>query len=145
MEIEYIEQTSSIGSYQSQLVPERHSTALISTHDSISHGHIITFTDHRCIIEDTAGQYALRLPRTPASREWRTPLYTLQLLSDLRLEHPLPSIHHTLNTHNPPPAAHVSAFSHAAPSVESCVYTRKWATRLRISWFKQRPPGAIPK
>ncbi len=92
MEVEHIEQTSTIGSYQTQLVPDRHSTALIPTHDIISHGHIITFTDHRCIIEDAAGQNALRLPRTPASREWRASLYTLQLLSDLRLlQHPLPS------------------------------------------------------
>ncbi len=97
MEVEHIEQISTIGTYQAQLVPDRHSTALISNHDIITRGHIITFTDHRCIIEDAAGQYALRLPRIPASREWRAPLYTLQLLSDLAFQTPA-TIFHALPT-----------------------------------------------
>jgi hypothetical protein len=73
MEVEHIEQISTIGTYQAQLFPDRHSTALVSTHDIITRGHVITFTNHRCIIEDAAGQYALRLPRIPVSREWRAP------------------------------------------------------------------------
>jgi len=91
MEVEHIEQISTIGTYQAQLFPDRHSTALVSTQDIITRGHVITFTDHRCIIEDAAGQYALRLPRIPVSREWR---YYL----------PCP-IHNSRPTRTPQPAA----------------------------------------
>ena len=130
MEVDHIEQISTIGTYQAQLVPDRHSTALISTHDIITRDHIITFTDHRCIIEDSAGQYALRLPRIPASRDWRTPLNTLQLLSDLRSKHPLPSsMPYPQQPSNQHPATR-SARLHLLPR----------STRQKTSWPKQSPP-----
>ena len=98
MEVEHIEQISTIGTYQAQLVPDRHSTALISTHDIITRGHIITFTDHICIIEDAAGQYALRLPRIPASREWRAPLF-IYVTTIVRPAFPIPTtVLHALPT-----------------------------------------------
>jgi len=89
MEIEPVEELSSIGDYQISVVPNRFRTALVCVHDIVSAGHVVTFTNGETIISDLGGAYTLRIPRIPASREWRVPLHLLQRLTDLRAAHPL--------------------------------------------------------
>ena len=91
METEPVEEMASIGSYQASIVPDRFSTALVCVHDIVATGHNVTFTNGETIVTDIGGAYTLRIPRNPASREWRVPLHILQRLTDLRAAHP---IHH---------------------------------------------------
>jgi hypothetical protein len=84
-----VEELSSIGDYQISVVPNRFRTALVCVHDIVSAGHVVTFTNGETIISDLGGAYTLRIPRIPASREWRVPLHLLQRLTDLRAAHPL--------------------------------------------------------
>ena len=89
METEPVEEHAQIGQYNTSLVPDRFSTALVCVHDIVTAGHTVTFTDHHTIISDIGSSYTLTTPRQPASREWRVPLYILQRLTDLRAAHPL--------------------------------------------------------
>jgi len=89
METESVEETTTIGDYMASLVPDRYSTALICVHDITMSGHTVIFTNTATIIEDVGGRYAIHIPRTPASREWQTPLNLLHRLTTLRHLHPL--------------------------------------------------------
>jgi len=89
METESVEETTTIGDYMASLVPDRYSTALICVHDITMSGHTVIFTNTATIIEDIGGRYAIHIPRSPASREWRTPLNLLHRLTTLRHLHPI--------------------------------------------------------
>ena len=86
METEPVEEMATIGSYQTSIVPDRFSTALVCVHDIVA---AATFTNGDTIITDIGSAYTLRIPRNPTSREWRVPLHILQRLTDLRAAHPL--------------------------------------------------------
>ena len=88
METEVVEESAQIGSYNTSLVPDRFSTALVCVHDIVAAGHSVTFTNLQCIITDNDGAYTITTPRTPSSREWRAPLHILQRLTDLRTANP---------------------------------------------------------
>ena len=89
METEPVEEMAHIGSYQTSIVPDRFSTALVCVHDIVAAGHNVTFTNFDTIVTDIGSAYTLRIPRNPASREWRVPLHILQRLTDLRTAHPI--------------------------------------------------------
>ena len=96
METEPVEEIAHIGSYNTSLVPDRFSTALVCVHDIVSAGHSVTFTDLHTIISDTNSAYTVTIPRQPSSREWRVPLHILEQLTNLRSAHPLRNVrpHH---------------------------------------------------
>jgi hypothetical protein len=77
IETESVEETTTIGDYMASLVPDRYSTALICVHDITMSGHTVIFTNTATIVEDIGGRYYIHIPRTPTSREWRTPLNLL--------------------------------------------------------------------
>ena len=89
METEPVEEIAHIGSYNTSLVPDRFSTALVCVHDIVSAGHTVTFTNLHTIISDTDSAYTVTIPRQPSSREWRVPLHILEQLTNLRSAHPL--------------------------------------------------------
>jgi hypothetical protein len=89
METEPVEEIAQIGSYDTSLVPDRFSTALVCVHDIVSAGHNVTFTNLHTIISDIDSAYTVTIPRQPPSREWRVPLHILQQLTNLRTAHPL--------------------------------------------------------
>jgi len=89
METEPVEEIAQIGSYDTSLVPDRFSTALVCVHDIVSAGHNVTFTNLHTIISDIDSAYTVTIPRQPHSREWRVPLHILQQLTNLRTAHPL--------------------------------------------------------
>ncbi len=89
METESVEETTTVGDYMASLVPDRYSTALICAHDITMSGHTVIFTNTATIVEDIGGRYSIHIPRTPTSREWRTPLNLLHRLTTLRHLHPL--------------------------------------------------------
>jgi hypothetical protein len=89
METEPVEEIAHIGSYDTSLVPDRFSTALICVHDIVSAGNTVTFTNHDTIISDIDSAYTVTIPRQPSSREWRVPLHILQQLTNLRSANPL--------------------------------------------------------
>jgi hypothetical protein len=85
METESVEETTTIGDYMASLVPDRYSTALICVQDITMSGHTVIFTNTATIVvEDIGGRYSIHIPRTPTSREWRTPLNLLHRLTTLR-------------------------------------------------------------
>jgi hypothetical protein len=88
-ETESVEETTTIGDYMTSLVPDRYSTALICVHDITMSGHTVIFTNTAIIVEDIGGRYSIHIPRTPTSREWRTPLHLLHRLTRLGQLHPL--------------------------------------------------------
>jgi len=89
METESVEETTTIGDYTASLVPDRYSIALICVHDITMSGHTVIFTNNATIVEDIGGRYSIHIPRTPTSREWRTPLNLQHRLTTLRHLHPL--------------------------------------------------------
>ena len=88
METEAVEENTHTGSYNTSIVPDRFSTALVCVHDIVAAGHSVTFTNLQSIIHDNDGAYTITTPRIPSSREWRVPLHILQRLTDLRTANP---------------------------------------------------------
>ena len=86
METEPVEEVVHIGSYDTSLVPDRFSTALVCVNDIVSAEHTVTF---HTIISDTDSAYTVTIPRQPSSREWRVLLHILEQLTNLRSAHPL--------------------------------------------------------